>query len=287
MRLLAVLRSMDDAQVMLQVLKGSFGANKTYWVNRPSRKGIILFFPGDQLEHALAPPEIRRLQDPKVQAQLMASKFAACSSVVVMPSRLEGSFACFDHFLNRVTRSGEPLGYQGASLKASSQIASLLQAGCPTGDNKEMVYHLVGFSKGGVVLNQVLSEVAACWEQSRNHADSGSIPPQVTNFIRQLGELHFLDAGLNCRGAHLTDPQVLQSLSKAMQDAAPGLRIHLHGTPRQWDNEKRPWVRQEKMQFQALLEQNDVVVVEHKYFAEGEPTLLMHFEAIEAMQRGA
>ncbi len=41
------------------------------------------------------------------------------------------------------------------------------------------------------------------------------------------------------------------------------------------------------MQFQAFLERNDVVVVEHKYFAEGEPTLLMHFEAIEAMQRGA
>jgi hypothetical protein len=53
------------------------------------------------------------------------------------------------------------------------------------------------------------------------------------------------------------------------------------------DDEKRPWVRQEKVQFQACLERNDVVVVEHKYFAEGEPTLLMHFEAIEAMQRGA
>ena len=52
--------------------------------------------------------------------------------------------------------------------------------------------------------------------------------------VQQLGELHFLDAGLNCRGAHLTDPQVLQSLSKAMQDTAPGLSIHLHGTPRQW-----------------------------------------------------
>ncbi|DBA84983.1 TPA: hypothetical protein ACH3X2_005722 [Trebouxia sp. C0005] len=191
---------MNDAQVMLQVLKGSFGANKTYWVSRPSRKGIILFFPGDQLEDALAPPEIRRLQDPKVQAQLMASKFGGCSSVVVMPSRLEGSFACFDHFLNRITRSGEPLSYRGALLKASSQIASLLQAGCPTDDNKEMVYHLVGFSK---------------------------------------------------------------------------------------DDEKRPWVRQEKVQFQALLERNGVIVVERKYFAEGKPTLLMHFEAIEAMQRGA
>lgn len=154
MRLLAVLSSMNDAQVMLQVLKGSFGANKTYWASRPGEKGIIVFFPGDQLEDALAPPEIRRLQDPKVQAQLMATKFGGCSSVVVMPSRLEGSFACFDHFLNKVTRSGEPLGYQGSSLKASSQIVSLLQAGCPTGDSKELVYHLVGFSKGGVVLNQ-------------------------------------------------------------------------------------------------------------------------------------
>lgn len=34
-----------------------------------------------------------------------------------MPSRLEGSYACFDHFLEKVTRSGEPLGYQGSQLK--------------------------------------------------------------------------------------------------------------------------------------------------------------------------
>lgn len=34
-----------------------------------------------------------------------------------MPSRLEGSYACFDHFLNVITRSGEPLGYQGTSMK--------------------------------------------------------------------------------------------------------------------------------------------------------------------------
>ncbi len=38
MRLLAALRSMNDSQVMLQVLKGSFGANKTYWVSRPGKK---------------------------------------------------------------------------------------------------------------------------------------------------------------------------------------------------------------------------------------------------------
>ena len=45
-----------------------------------------------------------------------------------MPSRLEGSFACFDHFLNRVTRSGEPLGYQGASLKVRRRSVTVLMA---------------------------------------------------------------------------------------------------------------------------------------------------------------
>ena len=93
---------------MLQVLKGTFGANKTYWVKRPAAKvafavvpilaavarikaanapicpfaqGVVIFLPGDQIEHASA-PEIRRLQDPKMQAEIMASKFPECSSVV-------------------------------------------------------------------------------------------------------------------------------------------------------------------------------------------------------------
>ena len=52
--------------------------------------------------------------------------------------------------------------------------------------------------------------------------------------MQNLGEVHFLDVGLNCRGAHLTDPQVVQSLSKAISTACPKLTIHLHGTPRQW-----------------------------------------------------
>ena len=44
-------------------------------------QGVVVFLPGDQIEHAAA-PEIRRLQDPKMQAEIMASKFADCTSVV-------------------------------------------------------------------------------------------------------------------------------------------------------------------------------------------------------------
>ncbi len=52
--------------------------------------------------------------------------------------------------------------------------------------------------------------------------------------IQRLGEVHFLDAGLNCRGAHLTDPQVMKSLGQAVREVPLKLSIHLHGTPRQW-----------------------------------------------------
>lgn len=52
--------------------------------------------------------------------------------------------------------------------------------------------------------------------------------------LQRLGEIHFLDAGLNCRGAHLTDPQVISSLSQYVQQKSAGITIYLHGTPRQW-----------------------------------------------------
>ena len=52
------------------------------------------------------------------------------------------------------------------------------------------------------------------------------------------------------------------------------------------DDSRRPWVRQEKERFKALLESNGLAVQEHKYFDGVEPTLLMHFEVIQAMRRG-
>lgn len=52
------------------------------------------------------------------------------------------------------------------------------------------------------------------------------------------------------------------------------------------DDSRRPWVRLEKERFKSLLEINGLSVQEHKYFDGAEPTLLMHFEVIQAMRRG-
>ncbi len=48
--------------------------------------------------------------------------------------------------------------------------------------------------------------------------------------MQAIRELHYLDAGLNCRGAYLTDPRMVSNLSRLAKPPA----VHLHGTPRQW-----------------------------------------------------
>lgn len=48
--------------------------------------------------------------------QSNAVTFMYCYSI--LPSRMEAGSACYDHFLNKTTQTGEPLGYKGSSLKA-------------------------------------------------------------------------------------------------------------------------------------------------------------------------
>ena len=78
----------------------------------PAPGGVVAFFVGDQVQDARQPPRVRELQDPRVQAGLTSDAFPAAAVAVVMPSRLEGGCACFDHFLHRTTATGEPLGYR-------------------------------------------------------------------------------------------------------------------------------------------------------------------------------
>jgi len=180
------------APASLRVLLGLQGANKV-WHYRGSdatapRRSVI-FFVGDQLEGRDVSAEVHAAQEPRVQAAAMASKWPGWDVLVVMPSRLEAGCSCFDHFLTKTTRTGEPLGYQGHTLKAAGQLWSLLgAAGCLAEDWREQASWqggnrapptfpeiiLVGFSKGGVVLNQVLTELAHAFSPEDTSAAPGA-----------------------------------------------------------------------------------------------------------------
>lgn len=121
----------------------------------------MLFFGGDSIDAADAHEDVVRLQTPQAQAAACFCRFRGSVSreenekekekaessesppsspsssipqvVVVVPSRHEAGWACFDHFLNGLTRSGEPappLCYSALpGLPALSQAATLLRDG--------------------------------------------------------------------------------------------------------------------------------------------------------------
>ena len=91
--------------------------------------------------------------------------------------------------------------------------------------------------------------------------------------------------GLNSRGVFLTDPRDLQNLAQEMKQSLPHLSIMLHGTPRQWIDKSRPWIAAEKKRFIKGLADAGISIPEKLYFEGQDPSLLMHFQCIEAMQR--
>ena len=143
----------------LVVTKGFHGVNKLHVARVPegaAPRGILVYFGGDRIEQFGADPEITRLQDPMEVCSIMARKFPGCDVVLVTPSRVEAGCVAYEHFFCKLTLTGEPLGYHGSSYKASDQLYSLLlAAGVVGGGSPFPPVTVVGFSKGGVLLNQV------------------------------------------------------------------------------------------------------------------------------------
>ena len=110
--------------------------------------------------------------------------------------------------------------------------------------------HLVGFSKGGVALNQLLTELSELYHPSArapalrppraapprfdaapavtaalstedaslsagSRPVPASAPAEAAALLGAVASVHYVDAGVNSRGAYLTDPQVRQCLADA------------------------------------------------------------------------
>ena len=123
-----------------------------------------------------------------------------------------------------------------------------------------------------------------------NHG-SPLLPSTVEEFLRGIVEVHYVDVGLNRAGAYQTDSHVLEGLATAARARDGGLLVAFHGTPRQWKDQHRMWVVNEKNTCIGRLQ--DAVsrhgpaaklrVAETMYFSQRKASLQMHFEIIEAL----
>lgn len=130
-------------------------------------------------------------------------------------------------------------------------------------------------------------------DEKMKEVSSGSpvLPSTVEEFLRGIVEVHYVDVGLNCRGAYQTDAHVLEGLATAARAREGGLLVAFHGTPRQWCDLGRRWVVEEKNKCRERLQDAasrhgaaaKLRVAETMYFPLRKPNLQMHFEIIEAL----
>lgn len=262
------------------VKKGVHGANALCTLTR-SAEHLVIFFVGDRITELSISTEIVQLQDPVNICNILAKKYGEISQkstiVVISPTRFQASTAAvYETFLPELTPTGEPLRYNGPCFRASDQLLSLLeqdtmfrlldltpkaatatQAAATAITTTLPAIDVIGFSKGGIVLNQVssysylhyfiwckashvpifptffpqlLAEVAAF---SSTAQDSATTTPRSAPLLRSLRHFHYLDVGLNRPGGYLADPEVFSQLSTWCSTGGGNtkLRIILHGTP--------------------------------------------------------
>ena len=258
-----------------------------------------IFFTGDKADGS-GNEVIEELSDSSTIAQLLVSKLGAANVWVMKAANFNGHFAVYKEFVPTVNSVGDPRGYDPVEFPASKSIISLIsnctrQVRAKIGDRPDEPVDfspstvLVGFSKGGIILNQILSEISIIETRSSNFGERGLMEEMI--FLRSISEFHFVDVGLNCPGAYLTDSRKIKKIGEIFHQwhISKPLNIVLHGTPRQWCDSSRPWICEEKDKLAQLLRQEEastgmISFKEVMYFANMSPSLQMHFEIIKALQ---
>ncbi|KAL5795006.1 hypothetical protein ACOSP7_003600 [Xanthoceras sorbifolium] len=289
----------------------------------PSANAI--FFNGDRVQ-GTGNPVIERLSDLQKIAEILVSKFgSSVNTWVIEASDFNGPFAVYKDFVPSVNSRGEPKSYSPVGFPASTATVSLL-SNCleeakhiisrrerePFSANSSESFFgqlktiIMGFSKGGTVLNQLVTELGfieaksarradhikeqpTSRESSTIHEETRIIPRTKENLLSSIAEIHYVDVGLNSAGAYINDQNVIERISKRVAEESRVIRFVLHGTPRQWCDSKRVWIRNEKDKLVNLLESEarknggSLQVRKRLYFADRPPDMQMHFEVIESM----
>lgn len=126
-------------------------------------------------------------------------------------------------------------------------------------------FSLVGFSKGCVVLNQLLFE----WKEAKKDKDTDT-------FIKSIRTIYWLDGG-HSGGSNtwVTDPEILKEFAQT------GIVVHTHVTPYQVRDPMRSWIGKEHKKFVQILGDLGMQVTSQLHFVNENPSIENHFRIHE------
>ncbi|CAE7357289.1 unnamed protein product [Symbiodinium natans] len=248
-------------------------AGKMNWLlvrHVPSASRYVVFFPGDISDfankHAPYSYSLEGL------LWVLCSKYPDDTVVLVKPRMMLDHFAIYANFMmvdgmgnprhlsdKRNEKQADASRPDEYDVPASGHLRQLLSSlGKELGEEVPSSLVLVGFSKGAAVLNALMRDPEeSLWSAVRT--------------------VHFVDAGLAIPGVFPLGEQELQKLNKVVPQE---FEIWLHCTPRQVEDESRPFVAHEHDAFEAKCKALGVAVQRRMYAAGLPVSLDMHFDAL-------
>lgn len=236
---------------------------------------VVILFPGDAQDFTQNMTNHRdnfRWKEYSLEntSQIINRKYPRACVCLVKASYLHlKTFACYRNF-TECNMFGVPT-YTSANLNAFSQLFGLFKAICRQESLKEdLPVTLLGFSKGCVVLNQLLYELPALLESSET---------AIKSFFSNVRSFLWLDSGVSgSSGAWVTDKKYIKCAAQNVSD------IQVHLTPYQIKDKMRPWINKEKKQFVEGLKEYGGNVYEKMYFDDHSPQLGDHFSLLKSFE---
>jgi len=193
----------------------------------------------------------------------------------------KSTFSCYDHFVNS-NLCGAPDHDRGSGLQAAKHLVGLLQSmdkhfSEPLG---HLPKTLIGFSKGVVVLNQLLLDWHQLQKMDTMHED-------LLEFYKSIHTWIWLDGGHN--GGQDTWMTSEGPLSTFVNHSE--WKIQINVTPRQVKDPMRPWIGKEEKKFRSVLKRlledrnESSRLTRTLFFAEEEPSILNHFRVIDTLSK--
>jgi hypothetical protein len=135
---------------------------------------------------------------------------------------------------------------------------------------------LVGFSKGCVVLNQIMYELNN-YLPLISEQQGAKEETEIQSFLGRISDIYWLDSGHSGESqCYIIERDVLEQLSSINLQM-----IHVHVTPHQMEYPQRPWINQEEREFVDTSRDIGLNVVEKYHFNDEPRSFANHFKLLK------
>lgn len=132
---------------------------------------------------------------------------------------------------------------------------------------------LIAFSKGSVVLNQFIYEFHYLKTLTPDDAS-------MMRLVSRITDMYWLDGGHSApKNTWITSRSLLETLTRL------NIKIHVHVTPYQVLDDRRPWIRRDEKAFTDLLRRLGAPLTRILHFDGAVPNLFTHFEVLEVFKQ--